>query len=131
MSFIGTVGTASDVVESDYQAGIKNTALYLHDGGKVALTGSETKCWTKLQFCTEGMTLSIWFKPITLAHSDHQYVVGSSANKQEGFSIYMWGPSKAVLMIVYTSIGRYGAESISRVCAQNVERRFSQVKICR
>ena len=109
----------------DYQAGIRSAALHLHDGGKVALTGSETKCWTKLQLCTEGMTVSIWFKPITLAHSNHQYLVGSAANKQEGFSIYLWSPTKAVLMTAYTSIGRYSTES--RVRAQNVERSLSHL----
>ena len=64
----GTEGTTTNVVEEDFVSGIKGTGLYLHDGGRVALTGSSTECWTNIQQCTSAMTVSIWFKPTNLNH---------------------------------------------------------------
>ena len=110
LSFVGTVGRVSNVVDSDYEAGIKNTALYLHDGGKMALTGSETTCWKKLQLCTDGMTMSIWFKPV--AFNTEQDVVGSAGSRYDGFTIYIHGPDKQVTR---TSIGRYMAVQTTEV----------------
>ena len=63
---LGIVGTTANVVDSDYVDGVLNSGLYLHDGGKVALTGSETSCWTKLQHCTSGMTVSLWVKFVSI-----------------------------------------------------------------
>ena len=108
----GTEGTTTNVVEDDFVSGIKGTGLYLHDGGKVALTGSSTECWTNIQNCTSGMTVSIWFKPHSLAHS-HMYVVGSAAQKQEGFSFYIHGPSPYPHMIAYLPEGRYYALTVT------------------
>ena len=104
----GTEGTTTNVVEDDFVSGIKGTGLYLHDGGRVALTGSSTECWTNLQNCTSGMTVSIWFKPHSLSHT-HMYIVGSAAQRQEGFSFYIYGPSKLPDMKAYIPEGRYGA----------------------
>ena len=108
----GTEGTTTNVVEEDFVSGIKGTGLYLHDGGRVALTGSSTECWTNLQHCTSGMTVSIWFKPHSLPHS-HMYILGSAAQKQEGFSFYIYGPSKLPDMKAYIPEGRYGALALT------------------
>ena len=53
----GTEETTTNVVEDDFVSGIKGTDLYLHDGGKVALIGSSTECWTNIQNCTSGITV--------------------------------------------------------------------------
>ena len=62
----GTTGTKSGVVDSDHVEGIKDKALYLHDGGRVTLTGLEGECWTNMDHCTSGVTMSIWFKPLEI-----------------------------------------------------------------
>ena len=54
----GVVGTTVDVVDSDHVEGIKGKGLYLHDGVYVRLTGSGTECWTKLEHCSSGMSVS-------------------------------------------------------------------------
>ena len=94
----GTEGTITNVVEDDFVSGIKGTGLYLHDGGKVALTGSSTECWTNLQNCTSGMTVSIWFKPHIVAA--YQHMVGSSANIQEGFTFFLDRSDKKPRVVV-------------------------------
>ena len=88
----GIIGTTTNVVDSDYVPGVHNSGLYLHGAGKVALTGSETSCWTNLQHCTSGMTVSIWLKLESIWQ--HNYFVGSAAQFQEGFNIYLDGPSR-------------------------------------
>ena len=58
----GVVGTTVDVVDSDHVEGITGKGLHLHDGAYVRLTGSGTECWTNLDHCSSGMSVSIWFK---------------------------------------------------------------------
>ena len=41
---INTMGATTNVCPSDYVDGINGKSLYLHDGGKVRLTGSEHAC---------------------------------------------------------------------------------------
>ena len=79
----GTTGTKSGVVDSDHVDGIKDKALYLHDGGRVSLTGLEGECWTNLDHCLSGVTMSVWFKPIQIETS---YVVSTGAIFQPGLS---------------------------------------------
>ena len=62
----GTTGTKSGVADSDHVEGIKDKALYLHDGGRVSLTGLEGECWTNMDNCTSGLTMSIRFKPLEI-----------------------------------------------------------------
>ena len=66
----GTIGTKSGVVDSDHVEGIKDKALYLHGGGRVSLTGLEGECWTNMDHCTSGVTMSIWFKPLKIQTSN-------------------------------------------------------------
>ena len=60
----GTTGVKSGIVDSDHVDGIKDKALYLHGGDKVSLTGLEGECWTNLDHCSSGVTMSVWFKPL-------------------------------------------------------------------
>ena len=108
----GTEGTTTNVVEDDFVSGIKGTGLYLHDGGKVAMTGSSTECWTNLQNCTSGMTVSMWFKPTNLNHG-HSFIVGSGGNRLNSFSFYLHGHSRKPQMVAYLPEGRYYAVAIS------------------
>ena len=110
----GTEGTTTNVVEDDFVSGIEGTGLYLHDGGKVALTGSSTQCWTNLENCTSGMTVSIWFKPTNLNHA-HSFIVGSGGNRLNSFSLYNHGQSKKPQMVAYLPEGRYYAVAESLV----------------
>ena len=59
------IGTASGIVESDHVSGIKGKALYIQrtNRAKVSLPGSGTSCWTNLDECSSGMTVSIWYQP--------------------------------------------------------------------
>ena len=79
----GAVGTAINVVDSDYVEGITGKGLYLHNGGKVHLTGSGTECWTNLDHCSSGMSVSIWFKAQSQIYS---YIAASGSQFQQGFS---------------------------------------------
>ena len=79
----GVVGTAINVVDSDHVEGITGKGLYLHDGGKVRLTGSGTECWTNLDHCSSGMSVSIWFKRQSQIYS---YIAASGSQFQQGFS---------------------------------------------
>ena len=88
----GTEGTTTNVVEDDFVSGIKGTGLYLHDGGRVALTGSSTECWTHLPNFASGMTVSIWFKPTNLNHG-HSFIVGSGGKQTKQFQfLFEWQP---------------------------------------
>ena len=102
----GTEGTTTNVVEDDFVSGIKGTGLYLHDGGKVALTGSSTQCWTNLENCTSSMTVSIWFK-LRSEPEWNAHIMASAANIQEGFTCYLQG--KKPSMAGYVTAGRYYA----------------------
>ena len=79
----GVVGTAINVADSDHVEGITGKGLYLHGGGKVRLTGSGTECWTNLDRCSSGMTVSIWFKAQPQIYS---YIAASGSQFQKGFS---------------------------------------------
>ena len=85
----GTTGTKSGVVDSDHVEGIKDKALYLHGGGRVSLTGLEGECWTNVDHCTSGVTMSIWFKPFEIKIS---YVVSTGGVHQTGLSFLIYTP---------------------------------------
>ena len=85
----GTIGTKSGVVDTDHVEGIKGKALYLHDGGRVTLTGLEGECWTNMDHCTSGVTMSIWFKPLEIKIS---YVISTGGVYQTGLSFLIFPP---------------------------------------
>ena len=64
-----TDGTTTNIVESDLVDAINGKGVYLHDEGKIRLTGSGSECWTNLEHCSSGLTLSIWMKPVIVANS--------------------------------------------------------------
>ena len=85
----GTTGTKSGVADSDHVEGIKDKALHLHDGGRVTLTGLERECWTNMDHCSSGVTMSIWFKPLEIKIS---YVVSTGGVLQSGLSFLIFPP---------------------------------------
>ena len=80
----GVEGTTVGVVDSDHIPGFMGNSLHLHDGAYVRLTGSGTECWTNLDHCTSGMTVSIWFKAQSQIYS---YIAASGTQYQKGFSL--------------------------------------------
>ena len=90
-----TTGTKSGAVDCDHVDGIKNKALYLHGGGKVSLTGLEGECWTNLDHCSSGVTMSIWFKPIQIQVS---YILSTGAIFQPGLSFLLEASRKLAFM---------------------------------
>ena len=95
----GTTGIKSGVVDSDHVDGIKDKALYLHGGGKVSLTGLEGECWTNLDHCTSGVTMSIWFKPLDIKTS---YVVSTGGVYQSGLSFLIYTPRSSGIRFMVT-----------------------------
>ena len=82
----------------------------------MALTGSSTECWTKLDECTSGMTVSIWYKPDVL-NSGHSFIAGSGGSVQNAFSLYVFDRLMVLDMIVYTSTGRFYANAQTKAVA--------------
>ena len=80
----GVIGTTVDVVDSDHVEGITGKGLHLHDGAYVSLTGSGTECWTYLDHCSSGMSVSIWFKAQSQIYS---YIAASRTQYQKGYSL--------------------------------------------
>ena len=92
----GIIGTKSGVMDSDHVEGIKGKALYLHGGGRVSLTGLERECWTNMDHCTSGVTMSIWFKPVQIKTS---YPLSTGGIFQPGLSFLLEGSGKIALMV--------------------------------
>ena len=84
MNGMNTDGTTTNIAESDLVDAINGKGVYLHDEGKIRLTGSETECWTNLDHCSSWLTISIWMKTVTVANS---YVVSTGTIKQRGISL--------------------------------------------
>ena len=83
----GTEGTIVRLTESDHVTGVKGKGLYVRGNGYVRLTGSGSECWTNLDNCTSGMTVSFWFK---MTVSDTDYVLNSGIGKQQGFAFLLF-----------------------------------------
>ena len=104
----GTEGTKTDVVESDHISGIKGQGLYLHDRSHVILTGSGTECWTNLDNCTSGFSVSIWFQ--AKAHLDLiSHILGTGVSYDKGFNFQVKTANNSELIIfkVFTSTKTY------------------------
>ena len=107
----GTTGTKSGVTDSDHVEGIKDKALYLHNGRRVSLTGLEGECWTNMDHCTSGVTMSIWFKPIQIKTS---YPVSTGGIFQPGLSFLLEGSGKIALMVTLPAY-RYISRSTTQL----------------
>ena len=84
----GTQGTILNLAKSDHVTGVKGKALYLQGGGTVRLKGSRTECWTNLDNCTSGMTISFWFKTST---RQTRYIIQSrKSGNQQGFAFTLF-----------------------------------------
>ena len=81
-----TTGTTTNILDSDHVNGIKGKGFYIHDGAKVYLTGSEQECWTNLEHCESGISMSIWLKVVTFGDS---YIVGTGVILQRGFALFV------------------------------------------
>ena len=88
----GVVGITVGVVDSDHIPGFRGRSLHLHGGSYVRLTGSEAECWTNLDHCLSGMSVSIWFKAQSQIYS---YIAASGSQYQQGFSLITYPQSTA------------------------------------
>ena len=79
-------GTTNGITISDHVTGIKGKGISLNNGAKIILSGFGHECWTNIEHCTNGLTLSIWVK---LKHVTPAYVVGSGAIFQRGVNIWL------------------------------------------
>ena len=104
-------GTTNGITASDHRTGVKGKGIYFDNGAKMSLTGSEHECWTNIEHCTEGLTLSLWIKPVKLTHT---YVLGSGSIKQRGVNIWLHNK-----MAMQTSLDtqRFLVYSVSTVTA--------------
>ena len=107
----GTTGTKSGVMNSDHVEGIKDKALYLHDGGRVSLTGLEGECWTNMDNCTSGTTISIWFKPLQIKVS---YPVSTGGILQTGLSFALLANGRLSLLVTLPEY-RYDCISVTQL----------------
>ena len=104
----GTEGTKIDVVESNHISGIKGQGLYLHDRSHVILTGSGSECWTNLDNCTSGFSVSIWFQ--AKAHLDQiSHILGTGVSYDKGFNFQVKTANNSELIIfkIFTSTKTY------------------------
>ena len=108
---INTIGTTSNVYPSDYVIGKNGKSLYLHDGGKVRLSGSEHACWTNVDLCTQGITMSLWVKLMEMRTS---YFATTGAIEQRGFGFYA-DDNGIIVALVTLDNGRYHAKSKSQL----------------
>ena len=92
------------------------TGLHLDGGGKVQLAGSETECWTNIEYCTVGVTMSIWVKPT--ASGEPFYIAATGSISQRGFGFYSENHG-GVDALVTLDNGRYHALSKSKLVAGN------------
>ena len=102
----GVVGTTVGVVDSDHIPGFRGRGLHLHNGSYVRLTGSGTECWTNLDHCSSGMSVSIWFKAQSQIYG---YIAASGTQDQQGFSL-ITHPQNTAFWIDISS-GRYSVKT--------------------
>ena len=107
----GTTGKKSGVMDSDHVDGIKDKALYLHGGGRVSLTGLQGECWTNLDHCTSGVTMSIWFKPLEIKVS---YPVSTGGILQPGLSFALLASARLSLLVTLPEY-RYDCISVTQL----------------
>ena len=126
---IGTTGTIVNGIASDHTSGKNNKGLYIH-GGRVELTGCGPECWTNLEHCTSGVTISIWVKPVVIRHS---YFVSTGVFYQRGIGLYMDANDIVVCVVQWDHTAR-AALSTSQmtntrwhhvVCTYDGNERFS------
>ena len=79
-------GTTNGISASDHVTGVKGKGIHFDNGAKITLTGSEHECWTNIEHCTEGLTLSLWIKPVKVTQT---YVFGTGSIKQRGVNIWL------------------------------------------
>ena len=79
-------GTTNGITVSDHETGIRGKGISFNNGARITLSGSEHECWTNIEHCTNGLTLSIWVK---LEQIRTSYVVGSGAIFQRGVNIFL------------------------------------------
>ena len=106
----GTTGTIINGIASDHTSGKNNKGLYIH-GGRVQLTGSGTECWTNLEHCTSGVTISIWVKPVVIRRC---YFVSTGAFYQRGIGMYMDENGIVACVVQWDHVAR-AAEITSQV----------------
>ena len=115
-------GTTNGITVSNHVAGVRGKGIYFNHGAKITLSGFEHECWTNIEHCTDGLTLSIWIK---LEEITTAYVVGSGAIFQRGVDIfslasrfsmmvslddqrfYAWSTTTAVVDTWYLVTGTY------------------------
>ena len=84
----GTEGTIINLAESEHVTGVKGKGIYVHGGGYVSLSGSGSECWTNLDNCTSGMTVSFWYKN---SRSITRTIVSSrKSGNQQGFAFVLF-----------------------------------------
>ena len=98
-----TEGATENVAETDFVPGKRDLGLHFHSGGDVYLSGSGTECWTNLDRCPSGLTISIWVKIETLKKS---YIVGTGAVQQKGVSLF-FNKDGEVRTVVQLDSSRY------------------------
>ena len=87
---INVNGTTNGVTMSNHVAGVRGKGIYFNHGAKITLSGFEHECWTNIEHCTDGLTLSIWIK---LEQITTAYVVGSGAIFSKGVLTYLSLPA--------------------------------------
>ena len=105
------IGTGSGIADSDHVSGIKDEALYLHDGGEVFLPGSGTECWTNLDHCTSGMTISIWYKTKAIITN---HIVSSGRVGETGFNLHLQSDAYLAFNVIRRTV-RYYRKSLTSV----------------
>ena len=84
----GTEGTTVNVQESDHVTGLKGKGIYVHSSRYVTLTGSGNECWTNLDNCTSGMTVSFWFK--NPSRNTEHVLRSRKSGSQQGFAFILY-----------------------------------------
>ena len=109
----GTEGTKANVVDSDHVVGIKGQGLYVHSGSHVILTGSGSECWTNLNNCSSGFSVSFWFQ--AKAHlSSSSHILGSGVSYDKGFNFQIDASDNNEFKFnVFSNTRRYRVKSIS------------------
>ena len=105
-----TIGTTTNIRATDHVPSIKGMGFHIHNGGKVYLTGSEQKCWTNLEHCQSGVSISIWMKATSF---NHNYLVGTGAIFQRGITLFL--SSNKVRTLVTLDNSRYPAQCITNL----------------
>ena len=107
-----TVGTINGA--ANHVAGRKNEGFYFN-GNKVALTGLEEECWTNLDHCTSGVTISIWFKPKVIKQS---YAVSTGSIDVKGIGFLMEASGQLKTFVTLNSGWFHSASTTALVANQ-------------